>query len=233
VSGAASTPPSPDVELPRWSSVLAVVAHPDDESFGLGAVLDEFARAGAEVSVLCLTQGEASTIHGVSGDLAVLRALELEAAAAELGVTRTSLRTHRDGDLRSDHEPVVDEILQEASEVRAEGLVVFDSTGITGHPDHIAATTAALEAAARLRLPVLAWTIPTVVADQLSDEFDATFAGQPNAAIDVHLPVTRDRQRRASLAHVSQAVPTSVLWRRLELLGDVEYLRWLRRPASS
>ena len=36
----------------------------------------------------------------------------------------------------------------------------------------------------------------------------------------------------ASLAHASQAAPTSVLWRRLDLLGDVEYLRWLRREGS-
>ncbi|MGZ4574172.1 MAG: hypothetical protein ACXVXY_04125, partial [Mycobacteriaceae bacterium] len=43
-------------------------------------------------------------------------------------------------------------------------------------------------------------------------------------------PVNRVRQRAASGAHVSQAIPTSVLWRRLELLGDVEQLRWLHRP---
>lgn len=55
--------------LPAWPSVVAVVAHPDDESFGLGAILDSFARSGAAVSVLCLTHGEASTLHGVSGDL--------------------------------------------------------------------------------------------------------------------------------------------------------------------
>ncbi len=46
------------------------------------------------------------------------------------------------------------------------------------------------------------------------------------------MPVVRDKQRTASLAHASQAVPTSVLWRRLELLGDVEHLRWLHRPAQ-
>lgn len=63
--------------LPAWSSALAVVAHPDDESFGLGAVLDAFARSGAAVSVLCLTQGEASRIRGVPGDLSALRAMEL------------------------------------------------------------------------------------------------------------------------------------------------------------
>jgi len=42
--GGASSPPS-------WTSVLAVVAHPDDESFGLGAILDAFIFAGARVQV--------------------------------------------------------------------------------------------------------------------------------------------------------------------------------------
>ncbi len=59
-----------DVGLPHWERVLVVVAHPDDESFGLGAVLSSFVDAGADVSVLCFTQGEASTLHGVEGDLA-------------------------------------------------------------------------------------------------------------------------------------------------------------------
>src|SRR5674476_1023032 len=68
--------------LPAWTSVLAVVAHPDDESFGLGALLDAFARAGAGVEVLCLTHGEASTLHGAPGDLASLRGAELAAAAS-------------------------------------------------------------------------------------------------------------------------------------------------------
>ncbi len=42
--------------------MLAVIAHPDDESFGLGAVIDALITAGAIVDVLCLTRGEASTL---------------------------------------------------------------------------------------------------------------------------------------------------------------------------
>ena len=106
----------------------------------------------------------------------------------------------------------------------------MDTTGVTGHPDHVAATEAALAAAAVLDLPVLGWTLPASVAETLNDEFEGHFLGRPATEIDIRLDVTRDQQRRASLAHASQAVPTSVLWRRLELLGDVEHLRWLRPP---
>src|SRR5450759_2865211 len=77
--------------LPAWTSVLAVVAHPDDESFGLGALLDAFARSGAGVEVLCLTHGEASTLHGAPGDLASLRGTEL-AAASPTVATQVAVR---------------------------------------------------------------------------------------------------------------------------------------------
>ena len=58
---------------PVWTSVLAVIAHPDDESFGLGVVLDAFIIAGARVEVLCLSHGEAWTLPAAPGDLAALR----------------------------------------------------------------------------------------------------------------------------------------------------------------
>lgn len=215
--------------LPGWASVLAVVAHPDDESFGLGAVLDAFARSGCTVSVLCLTKGEASTVHGVSGDLRTLRAMELRDAAAVLGADSAVLSDHPDGALdRVDPAALVREVRETATRVAADGVLVFDPSGVTGHPDHVAASSAALDAARILDLPVLGWTLPLAVAEQLNEEFDTGFIGHEPTDIDLTVPVDRDRQRAASLAHASQAVPTSVLWRRLELLGDVEHLRRLR-----
>lgn len=79
-----------------WRDVLAVVAHPDDESFGLGALLASFVATGSRVSVLCLTHGEASTLHGVEGDLAEVRARELVDAAAALGIARVAMAAFPD-----------------------------------------------------------------------------------------------------------------------------------------
>jgi LmbE family N-acetylglucosaminyl deacetylase len=217
--------------LPAWSSVLAVVAHPDDESFGLGAILDAFNRAASRTSVLCLTHGEASTVHGVAGNLVELRGQEFAAAAAILGVSDLTLRDYPDGGLEQVHRGrLVAEVIDVAGAARAAGLLVFDPSGVTGHPDHTAASAAALLAAADLNIPVLGWTLPNSVATQLNRECRTGFVGHPPFAIDIELPVTRTRQVAACAAHVSQAIPTSVLWRRLELLGDVEHLRWLRRP---
>ena len=218
--------------LPGWTSVLAVVAHPDDESFGLGAILDAFTSAGARVDVLCLTHGEASTLHGAPGDLASLRGAELAAAAEVLGVTHTMLHDYPDGALSELSEArLAAEVVATADSSHPDGLLVFDAAGVTGHPDHVAATAAGLLAAEMLNLPVLGWTLPQTVAAQLNQELGASFTGHRDEDIDLRVSVERARQRRASLAHVSQALPSSVLWRRLELLGDTESLRWLRPGA--
>jgi len=217
--------------LPAWTSVLAVVAHPDDESFALGAILDAFARAGARVQVLCLTQGEASMLHGVPGDLASVRQAELAAAAVALGVTHTTLHHHRDGALSEvSRTRLSTEVVAAAESGSADGLLVFDTAGVTGHRDHVAATSAGLLAAQTLNLPVLGWTLPKDVAAQLNQEVGASFTGHRDEDIDLRVTVDRTRQRLASHAHASQALPGSVLWRRLELLGNTESLRWLRRP---
>ena len=125
------------------------------------------------------------------------------------------------------------EVVAVADSARTEGLLVFDSAGVTGHPDHMAATAAGLLAAEMLNLPVLGWTLPEAVATQLNQELGSTFIGHRDEDIDLRLTVDRVRQRVASRAHVSQALPSSVLWRRLELLGDTESLRWLRPPGGT
>lgn len=216
--------------LPPWQSVLAVVAHPDDESFGLGAVLDAFVTAGAQVAVLCLTHGEASTLHGVDGDLRRIREAELRAAGSVLGISSIRLESYPDGELAGVDLDELGSVVADAVEATgAEGLVVFDVSGVTGHPDHARATQAALIGSETRGLGVLAWTLPDDVPEVLAGEFGVAFTGHAPAEVDVVLRVSRARQLDAVTCHPSQAVPGSVLWRRLELLGDREHLRWLRR----
>lgn len=220
-----------DAALPAWTRVLAVVAHPDDESFGLGAILATFAAAGAAVDVLCLTRGEASTLHGVEGDLSEIREHELRAAADALGARDVTLRDLPDGGLSTLGDRVLDDEVERAVAASdPDGIVTFDTTGISGHPDHVAATGAAVRAGERHGLGVLAWTLPEEICATLGDEGFAGFLGRPAGEIDLVTTVDRTAQRVAVDHHPSQAVPGSVLWRRLELQGDTEHLRWLRRP---
>jgi LmbE family N-acetylglucosaminyl deacetylase len=214
--------------LPGWRRPLAVVAHPDDESFGLGAVLSMFEANGAWPFVLCFTHGEASTLHGVQGDLRTLRATELEEAAHRLGIAAVDLRDEPDGGLADrDQETLAAAVGDAVARWACDGLVTFDLGGVTGHPDHDAATRAAIRAGERLGLGVLGWCLPEKVAAALNMETGAPFLGRPEPEIDVVVDVDRGRQLDAVEAHPSQAVPGSVLWRRLELLGSKEHLHWL------
>ncbi len=95
--------------------------------------------------------------------------------------------------------------------------------------DSFRRTRAAVDAAARVNLSVLAWTVPQHVAEVLNAEFAGGFIGHEEDEVDLVVRVDRERQKSASLCHASQAIPTSVLWRRLELLGHHEHLRYIRR----
>jgi LmbE family N-acetylglucosaminyl deacetylase len=214
--------------LPNWQSVLAVVAHPDDESFGLGAILAAFADQGTQSAVLCLTRGEASTLHGVAGELGAVRADELAAAAETLGVSSVELLGYPDTHLiDTPIDELAARVIDFVERLGPQGLLVFDPGGITGHPDHQQATAAAQLAATKTGLPVLGWTLPAAVARTLNSEYRTSFVGHGTDEVDLVVPVDRRRQYQAVRHHPSQALPTSVLWRRLELQGPQEHLRWL------
>jgi LmbE family N-acetylglucosaminyl deacetylase len=91
-------------QIPRSGSkprVLVVVAHPDDESFGLGAVILWLGRQSVPVSALLFTQGEASTLGntGSKGELSNRRRQELACASKVLGLVRYDLYSYADGHL--------------------------------------------------------------------------------------------------------------------------------------
>ncbi|MEV0743266.1 PIG-L deacetylase family protein [Streptomyces sp. NPDC050549] len=208
--------------------VLAVVAHPDDESFGLGGLLALLSARGVPTTVLCLTHGEASTLHAGPGDLRTLRADELACAARELGVERVELAAYPDGELASvPLSRLAARVGRLVIERRPSHLLVFDTTGVTGHRDHRRATEAGLAAARERGVRVLGWTLPTAVAETLNTEFGTSFAGREPGECHEIKSVPRARQHRAITCHASQSTDNPVLWRRLELLGESEYVRRL------
>ncbi len=217
------------IAVPEVTELLAVCAHPDDESFGLGGVLGSFTEQGIRVHVVCFTHGEASTLGASPRPLGALRARELEAAARVLGVTGVTLHGYPDGHLA---EVELDELaaLAEAEMASADLLLAFDEGGITGHPDHIRATETALAVGTDRGLPVLGWALPEVVAARLNTELGTNFVGRAPGELDFAVGVDRARQLEAIACHASQSTGNAVLWRRLELLGTSEHLRWLRPP---
>lgn len=206
-------------DLAGLGPVVAVVAHPDDESFGLGAVLAALAAAGTQTRVLCLTHGEASTL-GTSAELGLVRGSELLAAANLLGVSRVRLAGYPDGGL-GDVPPELLDAEIEAEIADAAVLVVFEPGGVTGHPDHRAATAAAKRIAARHGLAVLEWGVAPDVAAKLNAELGTCFADFDG----VDVVVDRSAQLAAIDCHISQARENPILVRRLQLQGSFERIR--------
>lgn len=142
-------------------SLMAVLAHPDDESLGIGGTLAKYAAQGVEVFLLTATRGEKGRYRGLRADdprhpgpsaLAKIRESELRAAASVLGLHEVSFLDCHDGGLdRANVRQTVGSIVQHLLRVRPDVVVTFGPDGAYGHPDHIAIsqlTTAAVVAAA-------------------------------------------------------------------------------------
>jgi N-acetyl-1-D-myo-inositol-2-amino-2-deoxy-alpha-D-glucopyranoside deacetylase len=138
--------PAPLQDLTE-SSLLAVFAHPDDESLACGGLLALCAERGVRVSLVCLTHGEHGPGSG-DGDLGETRARELEDAARILGIRDVVLLDHEDGMLPwIDSARLEADILDAVSRFRPDVVVTFDEDGLYWHPDHVAVhvrTTAVL-----------------------------------------------------------------------------------------
>lgn len=123
-------------------TVLAVFAHPDDESIACGGTLARLSDAGARVVLLCASRGEAGSISDRAlvpdGDLGVVRTRELHEAAAILGIAEVIVRDHPDGDLRWDDVPELHaEIVETVQRCRPDAVITFAEDGFYWHLDHI------------------------------------------------------------------------------------------------
>lgn len=141
--------------------LMAVLAHPDDESLGVGGTLAKYAAEGVDVFLVTATRGDGGRFYGHRrgearhpGSLAVgnIRETELRSAAAALGVREVSMLDYHDPDLdRADPREAVGRIAAHLRRLRPDVVVTFGPDGAYGHPDHVAIsqfTTAAIVAAA-------------------------------------------------------------------------------------
>jgi LmbE family N-acetylglucosaminyl deacetylase len=123
-------------------TILAVFAHPDDESLACGGTLARAADAGAKVVLLCATRGESGSISDPSlvpdGDLGRVRTRELAEAAALLGLSEVTILDHPDGDLRwADVPELHAEIVMMIRRYRPYAVITFGEDGLYWHLDHI------------------------------------------------------------------------------------------------
>ena len=150
----------PPLKAPR--RLLAVMAHPDDETFGIGGTLALYARQGVECHVVTATGGEVGSapadLKG-SASVAEMREHELRCAAAVLGLASVSFLGYRDSGMAgtpdNQHpgclamaapDQVARQVAAHIRRLRPQVLITHDPSGGYGHPDHIATHWASLAA---------------------------------------------------------------------------------------
>lgn len=144
-------------------TLLAIFAHPDDESFGIGATLAKYADEGASVYYLCGTRGESGTVdpalmRGYT-DVGELRSAELECASRELGLAGVRYLGFRDSGMPGSPDnrhpnslfcatvdAVAERIAAQIEELQPGVVITHDKFGGYGHPDHIKLYHATLRA---------------------------------------------------------------------------------------
>jgi len=145
------------VTMNQKLKLMAVLAHPDDESLGFGGTLAKYAAEGVETYLVTATRGECGRFGslGNRGDPAEVgrdREAELRAAAAVLGVREVSVLGYPDGGVdQVEAEIAIRTIVSHIRRIQPHVILSFGPEGAYGHPDHIAIsqfTTAATFCAA-------------------------------------------------------------------------------------
>jgi LmbE family N-acetylglucosaminyl deacetylase len=143
--------------------LLAVLAHPDDETFGMGGTLALYAKKGVEVHLICATRGEVGEIDSkhqqTIKSAACLRTQELRCAAQALGINQLHFLNYRDsgmpGSEANNHpkalaaQPVANvagEVAHLIRLIQPDVVITFDPIGGYRHPDHIAIQKATVQA---------------------------------------------------------------------------------------
>ena len=138
-------------------------AHPDDESFGPGSTLAQYAAAGVKVYCVSSTGGEMGTVDPkyLKGyeTIEKLRSDELKCAAQVLGLAGVFYLGYRDSGMRGSKdnkhpdslamapiEEVIIRVVKIIREIKPDIVITHDDTGEYGHPDHIATHNAVVQA---------------------------------------------------------------------------------------
>jgi LmbE family N-acetylglucosaminyl deacetylase len=190
------------MNAPIRKSLLAVLAHPEDESFLMGGTLAKYAAEDKEIALIYATLGELGIPDVDPSQAAIIREKELRMAAAVLGIHNIQFMRYRDGSLSDvDSGQVVSHLMNAMRRIHPLVVITFGPDGISGNSDHVAisrlVTTAFDRAHLRSFLPLSArlfYVVPSL-----------EIAVGPVASVDItdyRLPKVR-----AMKCHTSQDPP--------------------------
>ncbi len=165
----------PTMPASHVPTLMTVHAHPDDETIGTGGTMAMSIRQGRRVVLVTCTRGEQGEIVVPEMDtpenhrrLGEIRARELEAAMAALGVTEWENLGYHDSDMmgrpgnrdprtfwQADLDEAIGRLVWMVRRYRPDVMTTYNEFGGYGHPDHIRTHLVAVGAFARAGDP--AW----------------------------------------------------------------------------
>lgn len=149
--------------MDKQKSLIFFGAHPDDETFGMGATLAQYVLSGISVYYVCATRGEAGTVDPEYMQnyttIADLRTAEMQCAAQKLGLAGVIYLGYRDSGMTGSPDnknpdslvmapldEVVSLMVKIIRELKPDVVITHDAGGGYGHPDHIIVHNAAVQA---------------------------------------------------------------------------------------
>lgn len=222
--------------------LLALFAHPDDETFRAGGTLALLARRGFRIQTLTATRGQAGSCGEPQlcspADLPAVREVELRCACKALGIEPPIILDYQDGHLaKANRDAILADILAAVDKVRPSVLLSFGLDGLSGHPDHIALAnytfeiyrdTPAIQA-------IYTMAVPESLAVALKmDQIQAL----PDEQITLVLDVSQawDAKMAAIRCHATQLSSTPILGKPLEqqrlFLGKEYFVKRAARSKS-
>ena len=144
-------------------SLLAIFAHPDDESYTIAGTLASYAAQGVDVHLISATKGEAGTISdpklAYRDVLGAVREEELRQSCRTMGIHQPHFLGYRDSGMagsRDNWDPhclnmartgeVIEKMVYLIRLLRPDVIVTHDQEDVYGHPDHVAMSKFTVEA---------------------------------------------------------------------------------------
>jgi LmbE family N-acetylglucosaminyl deacetylase len=215
---------NPKFEPLKPKVVLGVAAHPDDLDFGSSGTLASFAKDGADVHYLILTDGSSGTSDKSLSpkELVKIRRAEQQAAVKAIGGKQAHFLDYPDGQLEVTMQLKKD-IVRVIRTVRPDVVITMDpsmlysvSRGFINHPDHRAAGQATLDAVFPLARDHLAF--PDLYKSGLEPHKTKTvlLTNFDNRNYIVDISKTFDKKIAALKAHASQVedIDQVAIWMR-------------------
>ena len=208
-------------------SLLAIFAHPDDETFRCGGTLALLAQRGVNVQVLTFTTGQAGSCGDppicTPNELGAVRTEELICACQALGLEMPILLDYSDGDLSKVRmEEGVAQIMTQLHSIRPQVLLTWPPHGLSGHPDHQTVSRWTLEAfqqstiAGDHELTSLYYLVfPSSLAEKLEMSQLHTMPDS-EVTISVNIESVWEEKMVAIHCHRTQIGETPILWSSLE-----------------